>query len=78
MSVKTKATWQKCSDPKGDAGQWNTPPANEGQIVRVSYAIGDEGVIYRRTWDQCDGSKEYAKRFLRDDEEFEPWQTEPA
>lgn len=69
--------WQTCSEPK-DAGQWITPPACGGQIVLVSYAPGDDGVIFRRTWDQNDGTRTYAKRLLRDGEEFEPWQTEPA
>lgn len=75
----TKAKWQACKEPK-DAGQWITPPVCQGQIVLVSYASGDPeaGVIYRRTWDQSDGERDYAKRLLRDDEDFEPWQTEPA
>lgn len=70
------ARWQKCKDP-GNVDPWNTPPARQGQIVLVSYAGGEDGVIYRRTWDQSDGTRTYEKRLLAEGEGFEPWQTEP-
>ncbi len=73
---KSIVNWQSCPEPR-DAGQWITPPRCQGQIVLVSYARGEDGVIYRRTWDQSDGDRGYAKRLLADDEPFEPWQTEP-
>ncbi len=69
--------WQQCNKEPTDAGQWLTPPACQGQIVLRSYASGESGVIYRRVWDQDDGTRTFAKRLLRDDEEFEPWQSEP-
>lgn len=72
----TASKWQKCQEPD-DCGQWLTPPKCQGQIVLYSYAPGDEGVIYMRVWDQGDGTREYYKRLLSDDEAFEPWQTEP-
>lgn len=68
--------WTPCKDP-GDIGQWITPPKCQGQIVLRSY-VAEDGVVYRRTWDQSDGSREYTKRFLGDDEKFEPWNEEPA
>lgn len=74
MNATKTAKWTKCKEPR-DAGQWHTPPANQGQIVLVQYAAGEDGVIYRRHWDQSDGSKIYSRRFLADGEE--PWQTEP-
>lgn len=78
MTTKTKR-WAKCGEPK-NAGGWQTPPNCQGQIVLVSYAIGGEDeddTIYRRVWDQSDGTREYAKRRLAKGELFEPWQTEP-
>ncbi len=76
--TRTKTRWLPCNDPTADCGQWITPPQNQGQIVLVSYACGDDGVIFRRSWDQSDGQRDYAKRFLRDGEAYEPWQSEPA
>ncbi len=72
------AGWNDCEEPR-DIVQWQTPPNRQGQIVLVSYATGGDNcdVLYRRTWDQSDGTRTYAKRFLRDDESFEPWNTEP-
>jgi hypothetical protein len=72
--------WTTCKAPSwADSVVWHTPPACEGQIVLRQYASSDDpGVIYRRCWDQSDGSKTYSKRFLADDEEFEPWNGEPA
>ncbi len=72
----TRTRWQRCKEPTSP-GQWNTPPNRQGQIVLVSYAYGDDGVIFRRTWDQSDGQRTYAKRLLTEGEDFEPWQTEP-
>jgi|HubBroStandDraft_4_1064222.scaffolds.fasta_scaffold00029_7 hypothetical protein len=75
MATKT-IKWQPCSEPT-DHSQWLTPPACQGQIVLVSYASGEDGVIFRRAWDQSSGKRTYAKRLLADDELFEPWQMEP-
>ena len=68
--------WQSCKEP-ASAGQWNTPPDCQGQIQLVSYASGEDGVIYRRVWDQSDGSRVYSRRLLGEDELFEPWVREP-
>ncbi|MFA4945120.1 MAG: hypothetical protein WC789_10530 [Lentisphaeria bacterium] len=67
--------WNPCRDPGLDS--WTVPPAAQGQIVERAYAC-DDGRVYRRTTDRGDGSVSYQVRDLRDDEEFEPWQTEPA
>lgn len=76
--MAAKDDWRPCQEPS-DHGQWITPPKCQGQIVLVSYATGgDDGVIYMRVWDQSDGTREYHNRFLEDDENFEPWNTEPA
>ena len=74
--MKTKAKWQTCKEPT-DHTQWITPPGCDGQIVLVSYSAGEDGVIYRRSWDQNSGKRAYSKRLLAEDEAFEPWQTEP-
>ncbi len=78
MKTKRAPKWQTCPEPK-DADQWITPPSYQGQIVHVSYAIGgsENDIIYCRRWNQNDGTRTYTKRFLRDDEEFEPWNVEP-
>lgn len=76
MKAKT-ANWQPCDATKAPQDGWHTPRRRDNQIVLVSYASGDGGVIFRRTWDQDDGSRKYASRLLADDEEFEPWNVEP-
>ncbi len=70
--------WQPCPNP-GNVDPWAAPPNRDHRTdtVYVSYASGEHGVIFRRTWDQSSGAKTYAKRLLADGELFEPWQTEP-
>lgn len=68
--------WQKCQEPT-DCGQWVSPNAIRG-VIETDYTSGNDGVIYRREWNQQTGERSYAKRLLADDEVFEPWETAPA
>lgn len=68
--------WKTCGLPTG-AITWHTPPKCQGQMVEVSYASGEDGLIYRRTWDHSDSTRTYSKHLLDDGESFEPWNVEP-
>lgn len=57
--------------------KFHTPPANQGQIVEVSYAPTMEGEVIRRTLDRSDNSVCYAIADMDDEDAGEYWQTEP-
>lgn len=44
--------------------QFHLPPANQGQIVDVSYGAWG-GMVYRRRHDKSDGLKQYSMRSWR-------------
>lgn len=61
------------------AERYYTPPECRGQIVEVSYASTEDGII-RRSHDRSDGTTTYQIALwedLDDDIDFEPWNAEP-
>lgn len=39
----------------------HTPPANQGQMIEVSYGVdGDAGLLYRRTLDRSEQSESWS------------------
>lgn len=56
---------------------FHVPPANQGQIVEISYAMID-GVVIRRIYDRSDGSRSYATSKAHLDDEADYWNGEPT
>ena len=58
-------------------GTFHTPPANQGQIVEISYTQID-GTVIRRTYDRNDRSTIYhaSKAHLKDEGDY--WNGEPS
>lgn len=57
-------------------GTFHTPPANQGQIIEVSYAMID-GLVIRRIHDRSDRRTEYATSQGLDNDEGDYWNCEP-
>ena len=58
-------------------GMFFTPPANQGQIVEVSYAVVGERVV-RKHHDRSDGTTTYADSKLLNDDDADYWNAAPA
>ena len=60
-----------------DIGGFEIPPANQGQLVQISYGCSEE-YIYERALDQTDRTVTVtAYRHPRRECGFEPWNVEP-
>jgi hypothetical protein len=57
-------------------GTFHIPPANQGQIVIISYTQID-GVVIRKSYDQSDRSTKYATSRARANDEGDYWNGEP-
>jgi hypothetical protein len=57
--------------------RFHTPPANQGQIVEVSYACS-EGYVIRRRYDQSDRTTDYAIAKCLNDDDGDYWNGAPA
>lgn len=57
---------------------FHTPPKNQGQIVEVSYALIDGGIVIRKTHDRSNGKTEYAESAVLTSDEGDYWNVSPA
>jgi len=58
---------------------WHVPPANQGQIVTVSYGCDDDGTLWEKTFDSSDRSTSVRHLGTADSYEgrWEPWNAAP-